>query len=86
MKLLLLILWISLNWQYGGFHVPAMNAHGGWIATARDLVRLLVVVDGFKTKKDILKPQTIKNMTTPSKKNNFYAKGWNVNEYERIKL
>ena len=40
--------------QYGGASVEAMDAHGGWIATARDLVRLLTAVDGFPSRPDIL--------------------------------
>ncbi|HEX8198774.1 MAG TPA: serine hydrolase domain-containing protein, partial [Pyrinomonadaceae bacterium] len=36
-----------LPWQYGGTNFEAMDAHGGWIATARDLVRFLTAVDGF---------------------------------------
>lgn len=66
-------------WQYGGWNVEAMDAHGGWIATARDLVRLLTAVDGFPTRPDILSPNTIQVMTTPSATNAGYAKGWSVN-------
>jgi CubicO group peptidase (beta-lactamase class C family) len=33
--------------EYGGVSVEAMDAHGGWIATSRDFVRLLTAVDGF---------------------------------------
>jgi len=66
-------------WQYGGWSIEAMDAHGGWIATARDLVRLLTAVDGFPTRPDILTPSTIQTMTTPSATNNGYAKGWIVN-------
>lgn len=66
-------------WQYGGWSVEAMDAHGGWIATARDLVRLLTAVDGFPTRLDILLPATIQLMTTPSATNAGYAKGWSVN-------
>ncbi|HEX6127108.1 MAG TPA: serine hydrolase domain-containing protein, partial [Pyrinomonadaceae bacterium] len=39
-------------WQYGGWSIEAMDAHGGWIATARDLVRLLTAVDGFPSRPD----------------------------------
>lgn len=70
---------VSVPWEYGGFNLEAMDAHGGWIATARDLVRLLVAIDGFSTKTDILSPSTIATMTTPSVNNNYYAKGWAVN-------
>ena len=66
-------------WQYGGWSVEAMDAHGGWIATSRDLVRLLAAVDNFPTRPDILSPTTIQNMTTPSAANLGYAKGWAIN-------
>jgi CubicO group peptidase (beta-lactamase class C family) len=65
-------------WQYGGWSLEAMDAHGGWIATARDLVRLMTAVDGFPTRPDILSASTIQNMTTPSANNPGYAKGWSV--------
>jgi len=66
-------------WQYGGWSIEAMDAHGGWIATSRDLVRLLTAVDGFPTRPDILSPSTIQTMITPSVTNPGYAKGWIVN-------
>ncbi len=69
----------TVPWEYGGFSVNAMDGHGGWIASARDMVRLLVAVDGFATKPDILSPSTITSMTTPSATNPNYAKGWAVN-------
>jgi CubicO group peptidase (beta-lactamase class C family) len=53
-------------WQYGGASVEAMDAHGGWIATARDLVRLFAAFDGFPSRPDILSPATLQTMTTPS--------------------
>lgn len=68
-----------VSWAYGGIHIEAMGSHGGWIATARDLVRLTLAVDGFDTKPDILTQATLTNMTTPSANNQFYAKGWAVN-------
>lgn len=66
-------------WEYGGFNLEAMGAHGGWIAGSRDLARMLVAVDGFATKPDILTAPTISLMTAPSANNSFYAKGWAVN-------
>ena len=56
-----------------------MDAHGGWIASARDLVRLLTAVDNFPSRPDILSPSAIQTMTTPSATNSGYAKGWSVN-------
>jgi CubicO group peptidase (beta-lactamase class C family) len=69
----------NVPWEYGGASIEAMDGHGGWIATARDLVRLLVAIDGFSTKPDILQPSTITSMTTPSSTASYYAKGWSVN-------
>ena len=47
-------------------NVRRMDSHGGWLATPTDLVRFLVHVDGFPTEPDLLKPETIKTMTTAS--------------------
>ncbi len=71
----------SVPWPYGGFNVEAMDAHGGWIATARDLVRLLSAVDGFTTRPDILSTTTRQTMVTPSAVDPNYAKGWSVNTF-----
>jgi CubicO group peptidase (beta-lactamase class C family) len=68
-------------WEYGGFSVEAMDAHGGWIATASDLLRLITAVDGFATKPDILNASAITTMITPSATDQYYAKGWQVNPY-----
>jgi CubicO group peptidase (beta-lactamase class C family) len=68
-------------WEYGGFSVEAMDAHGGWIATASDMLRLLTAADGFNTKPDILTPASITSMVAPSTTNQYYAKGWQVNQY-----
>jgi len=66
-------------WEYGGNSVEAMTAHGGWISTARDLVRILLAIDKFSTKPDILAVSTINSMVAPSVNNPNYAKGWSVN-------
>ncbi|WP_303311630.1 serine hydrolase [Hymenobacter sp. BT730] len=62
--------------SYGGFNLEAMNAHGGWIFSARDLVRLLLSADGLNSRADLLSASTIETMTTPSAANPAYAKGW----------
>ncbi len=62
---------------YGGFNIEAMDAHGGWIASATDLLRFLVAIDGFNTKPDILGQSSINAMTkTTTPHMNFYALGW----------
>jgi CubicO group peptidase (beta-lactamase class C family) len=60
-------------------NVTRMDSHGGWLATPRDLVLFLNHVHGFKSTPNILKPETIKAMTTPSPVNSGYARGWAVN-------
>lgn len=60
--------------------VARMDSHGGWIATASDLVRFLTHVDGFATAPDILRPDTIRLMTTPQRIHRGYAMGWSVNQ------
>ncbi len=59
--------------------VARMDSHGGWIATASDLVRFLTHVDGFATVPDILRPDMLRLMTTPSMVKPDYAMGWAVN-------
>jgi len=66
-------------WPYGGFNIEAMDSHGGWVASAQDLCRLLVAVDRFSTKPDILLPATIDTMVHPSSAYANYALGWAVN-------
>jgi len=60
-------------------NVARMDSHGGWLATPRDLVLFLNHVDGFKATPNILKPETIQLMTSPSPANSGYARGWAVN-------
>jgi hypothetical protein len=57
-----------------------MNSHGGWIARPADLVRFAVHVDGFATTPNILSPSTIQVMTSATRANPRYAKGWAVNQ------
>lgn len=63
---------------YGGYQVEAMNAHGGWLFSARDLVRLLVALDGTDTRPALLSAATLRTMVQPSGANAGYAKGWMV--------
>lgn len=63
-----------------GLNVRRMDSHGGWLATPADLVRFTTHVDSFDTSRNILKPETVQRMTTPSNINPHYARGWWVNE------
>jgi CubicO group peptidase (beta-lactamase class C family) len=57
-----------------------MDAHGGWVARPADYVQFVMHVDGFSRPPNILGPQTVQTMTTPSSANAGYAKGWSVNK------
>ncbi len=63
-----------------GMKVARMDSHGGWIARPIDLVRLLVRVDKFPSKPDILSNSILDIMYTTSSANAGYAKGWAVNK------
>ncbi|MBV7531723.1 beta-lactamase family protein [Chitinophaga sp. sic0106] len=62
-------------------NITRMDAHGGWIASTTDLARLLVAIDGFEDVPDILRKQSVTEMTTGSSANAGYASGWAVNMY-----
>jgi CubicO group peptidase (beta-lactamase class C family) len=59
---------------YGGNDIEALGGAGAWIATAPDLMRLLLAVDGSDTRKDILSDQSINFMTDNN--NGFAPIGW----------
>jgi CubicO group peptidase (beta-lactamase class C family) len=54
--------------------VRRMDSHGGWLATASDLVRFAGRIEA------LLPPPVIAEMTTPSRVNTGYACGWAVNK------
>jgi len=58
----------------GGNDIEALGAAGGWVATAPDLMRLLLAVDGFDYPEDILSQESIKFMTDVY--NGFAPVGW----------
>jgi len=60
-------------------NVSRMDSHGGWLAAATHLVRFATHVDGLSSRRDILRLDSIRQMTTPTPANSHYAKGWAVN-------
>lgn len=62
-----------------GIPVRRMDSHGGWIATATDLVRFLVRMDGFATPADLVRADSVTTMMTGSVANPGYGRGWGVN-------
>ncbi|WP_285587753.1 serine hydrolase [Herbidospora sp. NBRC 101105] len=63
-------------------HVSRMDSHGGWLATATDLMRFTARLDGSPYQPDLLSPTSLSTMFTPgaavqtSGEPSIYAKGW----------
>ncbi len=64
---------------YGGNDITALGGAGAWVATAPDLMRLLLAVDGFSTRTDILSDSSIRFMTDTD--NGFAPVGWKTTVY-----
>ncbi|MBS1527464.1 MAG: beta-lactamase family protein [Bacteroidetes bacterium] len=60
------------------YNITRMDAHGGWVATATDLARFLVRVDGFSSKPDIISNSARTTMITGSSANPAYGCGWAI--------
>lgn len=71
-------------WPYGGFAIEPMDAHGGWLASAADLLRFILVVDGRAGRADILQRATVDLMVARPPlaeyqgSATYYALGWQV--------
>lgn len=75
-------------WPYGGFYLEPMDSHGGWIASAPDLLRLTAAL-AESAKKPLLPPAFHSLLFEPpapptsreengTLKGNFYTCGWMV--------
>jgi N-acyl-D-amino-acid deacylase len=68
---------------YGGFDLEAMDAHGGWLASAPSLIRFASQLD-FPQGPPLLSPQSIAVLNEPPappvgmQGGMFYGCGWNV--------
>jgi len=78
----------KVPWPYGGFHLEAMDAHGGWIASVVDLARFAATLDNPR-RNPLLKPATSREMYAPppppvsrdksgTLKDAWYGCGWSV--------
>jgi N-acyl-D-amino-acid deacylase len=75
----------QVPWPYGGFCLEDMDSHGGWVASAIDLVRFAASVDGAKPPA-FLTSASVQMMTVrpPAPlwvgSDDWYALGWMVRE------
>lgn len=71
-------------WPYGGFAIEPMAAHGGWVASAVDLVAFAAAAAPAPRRPALLQGTTVAEMTrrpafvSPAAAG-WYAKGWSVN-------
>lgn len=71
-------------WPYGGYALEPMAAHGGWIASAIDLVAFAAALDRNTTRVDMLTADSLATMSSRPVNANasasyWYSKGWLVN-------
>jgi len=66
------------GWAYK-MNVARMDSHGGWIATAGELVSFVLHADGYKTVPDLISRDTMRRMIARSKASAYYARGWSIN-------
>jgi len=64
---------------YGGNDIEAIGGAGAWLATAPDLIRLILAIDGFETPPDFLASNSIDYMTDND--NGFAPVGWKTTVY-----
>ena len=64
---------------YGSYYLPALDAHGGWIASAQDLIRFALAIDGTKGAA-LLEPETVRIMETTPRPPSVAAGAGNVEE------
>lgn len=60
---------------YGGNNIELLGAAGGWVASAPELAKFMVAIDGFESRADILSEKTIKQMTKGKYRTNKLI-GW----------
>ena len=61
--------------SYGGNDFNLLGAAGGWVASAPELAKLLIYIDGFDNQPDFLKKETVEMMTDHEKAGNGLF-GW----------
>lgn len=70
-------------WQYGGWNLEAMAAHGGWVTSAADLLRLVVAVDPNRSMPPkLINPDTARVMVQTSTFED-YGMGWRYNSTDQ---
>ncbi len=64
----------------GGNDIRNLGGAGAWLATAPDLMRLMLAVDGFRSRPDFLNDQSIRFMTDND--NGYAPVGWKTTVFD----
>lgn len=85
----------QVPWEYGGWAIEAMDAHGGWIASVVDMLSTQLRSDGLPAPADLFDANqrailygnpgvpscTAKGGTVDADPGYWYGFGWSVNKY-----
>lgn len=52
---------------YGGNAIETLGAAGGWVATPTEMMKLVVAIDGFQLREDIISKESVQEMTKSSR-------------------
>ena len=71
----------QVPYNYGGYHIEAMDASGGWVSSTVDLLRFVTGVDGRGKRTSVLSSELVAEMTgsgapTCAGGSCYYAAGW----------
>ena len=74
----------AVPWPYGGFAIEPMTAHGGWLASAIDLVAFAAAMDGDGARPDLLNATSLAEVArrpahVAPNASAWYGKGWDTN-------
>lgn len=61
--------------SYGGSDIHTLGSAGGWVASATDLLKILLAIDGFDNVPDLLNEKTLRTMVQ-TYDNKFDPIGW----------
>jgi N-acyl-D-amino-acid deacylase len=73
----------QVPWPYGGFCLEAMDAHGGWVGSTTDLIRLATHLDGTRQPR-LLSDRALAQMTArpappvSAGESFYYGLGWDI--------
>jgi hypothetical protein len=74
----------DVPWPYGGFCLESMDAHGGWLSSAPDLVRFACSIDRVLDAKS--RATMVERPANLPKGPTYYACGWMVRPVGQAKM